>query len=122
MSRTSTLSASSRPGGVAEVVEEAVEAGVAAAGEAGGLAGERAVGVALGRVEVAQVLLDGREVAARDRSGERVGRARRRTRSAPTTSTSGANASNGTPQLAASRSTWPSSATRWFEATTAAAW
>ena len=36
--------------------------------------------------------------------------------------TSGANASKGTPHALASRSTWPSSATRWFDATTAAAW
>ena len=37
-------------------------------------------------------------------------------------SASGAKASKGTPAAAASRSTWPRRATRWFEATTAVAW
>src|SRR5687767_14910456 len=34
----------------------------------------------------------------------------------------GRNAANGTPAPAASRSTWPSRTTKWFEATDAAAW
>ena len=55
---------------------------VAAAGEAGDLPCERAVGVALARVERREVLLDGREVAAGDRAGERLAPDRRRTRSA----------------------------------------
>src|SRR5262245_25495232 len=62
---------------LAEVAEEAVEAGVAASGEAGGLARERAVRVALGGIEIAEMLLDRRQVASGDRTRERGRRAER---------------------------------------------
>ena len=48
---------------------------VAPAGEPGDLARQRAVGVALAGIERREVLLDGREVAPGDRTGERAGRA-----------------------------------------------
>ena len=106
---------------VAEIVEQTVEAGVAPAGEAGGLAA-RAGTRPVRRGRAPEVLLDRREIAPLDRPGERVGRPERRSAFWTDERTSGSNASNGTPQWPTSRSTWPSNATRWFDATTAAVW
>jgi hypothetical protein len=60
---------------VAYVAEQAIERSVAPTREPRHLASERAVRVALGGIEGAQVLFDGREVAAADGTGERAGRA-----------------------------------------------
>ena len=68
------------------------------------------------RVEVAAHRLD---VAARDRAGERGGRHRASSTFSTVARTSGRNASSG---IGATRSTWSSSATRWFDAMHAAAW
>ena len=109
-------------GRLAEVAEQAVEAGVAppvsrAASRASARYASRSAGI-----EVAQVLLDGREVAAGDRAGQRARPDRARRRSAPTRARAARTPRTARRSVAASRSTWPSSATRWFDATTAAAW
>ena len=59
-----------RVGGL-QVGEQAVEGVVAVVGEPGRLAGQGAVRVAFRRRELAEVVGDGREIAARDRPGER---------------------------------------------------
>ena len=96
-------------------------AGFVPSGQPAGQVGEGGVGAAFVVGDRVEVTADRLDVAPGDRPGERGGRPERE-HVVELARTSGSKATNGTSAAAASRSTWPSSATRWFEATTAAAW